>query len=152
MSDSYHCIGESCHNYHFCRDKTFVATNTCFWHVCGDKHVFVETEHVFVAAKIFCRDKRILLRQMICREKHTFIMGGSCHKYNFACVCRDKHVLVGTKHVFCRDKSMLVTTKLLLQQKRLMVTITKTKQKCVRACVRVRVCACACVCVFLLSS
>ena len=25
--------------------------------------------------------------------------------------CRDKHVLVATKHVFCRDKSMLAATK-----------------------------------------
>ena len=104
---------------------------------------------IFVATKIFCRDKRILLRQMFCRDKHTFIIVGSCHKYNFACFCRDKHVFVGTEHVFCRDKSMLVTIKLLLRQKSLMVTITKTKQKCVRACVRacVRVCVCVCVCV-----
>ena len=43
------------------------------------------------------------------------IVGGSCHNYHF---CRDKHVLVGTKHVFCRDKSMLVATNVILSRQR----------------------------------
>ena len=48
-------IGGSCHEYHFCRDKTLVATNKC----CSEKHTFVETKDVF------CRDKhtKLLSRQ-----------------------------------------------------------------------------------------
>ena len=47
-----------------------------------------------------------------------FIIGGSCHKYNF---CRDKNVFVTTKPVFCCDKNMhdkivFVATKCLSQQ------------------------------------
>ena len=44
---------------------------------------------------------------------HGAVIGGSFHKYRF---CRNKHVLVATKHVFCHDKRMLVVTKVLSRQ------------------------------------
>ena len=52
------CIaGKSCHMYHFCHDKTFVATNTPLSQqkFCHDKHAFVVTKDVF------------------CHGKHTFV-------------------------------------------------------------------------------
>ena len=43
---SWSIMGESCHKYHFCRDKSFVSTNTCLsrQRFCLDKHVFVATK------------------------------------------------------------------------------------------------------------
>ena len=93
-------IGGSCHKYNFCRDKTFVATNTCI------KHVFVATKHVCY------HDKRVRLSRHnnFCCDKIIFV----ATKY----FCRDKYVFVATKvllrqEYFCRHKSKLVTTKLL---------------------------------------
>ena len=51
----------------------------------------------------------------------NFIIGRSCHKYNF---CHDKHVFVASKRVslpwqkFCHDKIMFVVTKLCLSQQK----------------------------------
>ena len=49
-------IGGSCHKYHFCRNKSFVATNTC-----------LSRQYTsFVMTKYVCRDKhktRLLLQQ-----------------------------------------------------------------------------------------
>ena len=104
-------IGGSCRKYHFCRDKSFVATK----HVlCRDKSMFAATErlsrqklclsrqNIFVATKllscqIFVATNTCLSRQMFCRDKHTF---------------------VATKDVFCRNKSkfMFVATKVLSRQ------------------------------------
>ena len=62
-------IGGSCHKWHFCRDGRFV----------------------FVATKLFCRDKSMLVAtKRIC--------DGKIH-------CHDKHSFVATKDVFCRDKN-----------------------------------------------
>ena len=118
---------------------------------CRDKHGFMTTEHVF------CRDKSMLVvtkvlsrKNYVCRDK-TFVATHICRdKQNFvatkfyACLsrqntffCRDKTMLVETKHVFvatnicrdkhtfvakktnvlCRDKHMFVATNLLSRRK-----------------------------------
>ena len=44
----------SCHKYHFCRDKGFVATNTCLK---GERE---RGRNISVATKdVFCRDKHV---------------------------------------------------------------------------------------------
>jgi len=121
-------IGGSCHKYHFCRDKSFVATN---------KHVFVATKHVFcrekslhAATKLLSRhnyiyhDKIFLPRQIISRE-HVFVATSilwSQQKACFAatntclspqnCVCRDKYLLqqkVCRDKIFCREKTRVLS-------------------------------------------
>ena len=54
-------ISLSCHKYHFCRDKSFVATNTCLSRHKLEKIMFVATKqnfchkHNFVATEdVFC--------------------------------------------------------------------------------------------------
>ena len=90
MHDSI--VGWNCHKYRFCRDKSFVATNT-----------FLSRQNTF-----FCRDKsmhvatKLLSRQTrVCHDKHNFIATS-------VRLSRQKHV--------CRNKSMLrfVATKIIL--------------------------------------
>ena len=67
-------IGGTCRKYHFCRDKSFVATNTCFVadkSMLADKHVFVATK-VSLSQQTFCRDKIMFVATNICRDK-TFV-------------------------------------------------------------------------------
>ena len=63
-------IGRSCHEYHFCRDKT------CF---CRDKSMFAATK-LFVATKLCSprqnfssRQNYVLSRQKFYRNKHAFV-------------------------------------------------------------------------------
>ena len=78
-------IGGSCHKCHLCRDEHFV----------------------FVATKIFCRDKRMLVAtKRICLD-------------GIQNVCRDKHNFFATnvlsrQDVFCRNKRAFVATKMIL--------------------------------------
>ena len=54
MAHHFILIGGSCHKYRFCRDKSFIATNT--------------TKHVF------CRDKTfVVTKDLFCRDKHVFV-------------------------------------------------------------------------------
>ena len=55
----------SCHKYHFCHDKGFVATNTSFEHenVCLPRQNFCRNKIMFVATKYFCQVKIFLSRQ-----------------------------------------------------------------------------------------
>ena len=104
-----HANGGGCHKYHFCREKRFVATNTCTRlsrqntsfvaakvclsrqnatniNVCLDKHTFVGTKDVFVAANV-CRDKWfvaaniIISGQNFCHDKNNTC--GSCRHDSF---------------------------------------------------------------------
>ena len=80
MHDSI--VGWSCHKYRFCRDKSFVATNTCLSRqntsfvgtkVCMSRQNFRPDKHVFVATNI------ILSRQAyFCRDKHVFVATKVC--------------------------------------------------------------------------
>ena len=108
-------IGGSCHKYTFCRNKSIVATNTCFvaTKVCLPQQFFLSRHN-------FSRDK-YLSRQNLPYDKHTFVATKDvfCHdKY----VCHDKTKLVATKllsrsNFVCRDKNMFVTPNLLSRQK-----------------------------------
>ena len=55
--------GRSCHKYHFCRDKSFVGTNTC---LSGQNYVYRDKIIVFIVIKLslsrptFCRGKIFL--------------------------------------------------------------------------------------------
>ena len=51
-----------CHKYNFCRDKSFVATNTC---LSRENTSFVATK-VCLSRQNFCRDKHILSQQKTC--------------------------------------------------------------------------------------
>ena len=103
-------ISRSCHNYHFCQDKSFIATN-----ICHDKCVFVMTK-VLSQQAYFCRDKRCVLSQQthVCHDKISML------RQNY--VCRNKYlseqnIFVATSILlssqktcsvsqnFCRDKN-----------------------------------------------
>ena len=73
-------ISRSCHNYHFCQDKSFIVTN-----ICHDKCVFVMTK-VLSQQAYFCRDKRHVLSQQthVCHDKISL----SWQNY----VCRNKYL------------------------------------------------------------
>ena len=72
-------IGGSCHQYDFCRDKMFLATNIFLsqQNVCHDKtrlvsrrkHTFVVTKDVFVATKLLLRQTSYLLQLLPMIEK-----------------------------------------------------------------------------------
>ena len=81
-------IGGSCHKYHFCRDKTFDATNTSLL-----RQIFVATSTELLSQQAyFCRDKRRVLTRQTCV---------CCDKYLSPQVfCRGKHIFVVTKDVF----------------------------------------------------
>ena len=81
-------IGGNCHKYNFCRDKSFVRTNTC---LSRQNMYFVPT-------------KLCLLQQNICRDKHNFV-ATSLPLSRQTRVCRNKYLSRQT--YLCRDKSFL---------------------------------------------
>ena len=111
--------GGSCHKYHFCCDKSFVATNTCLsWQtlVCHNKtpvlsrqkyachNIFLSRQTCLPRQAYFCHNKRHVCHAASIIFVATKVLLQQTH------VCRDKHLFVTTKHMFCHDKSMLVTT------------------------------------------
>ena len=130
-------FGRSCHKYHFCRDKDFVARD-----ICRDKHVFIETKFCrgnqntsFVATKVCLsrKNKRFVAAKIIlvaAPASDTLQLPASdsvsCHKYHFCRdkdfvardICRDKHVFIETK--FCRgnQNTSFVATKVCLSRKK----------------------------------
>ena len=92
-------IGGSCHECHFCRDKSFVETKHVFCHeksmlvatkrlsrqtrVCRYKHNFVATNITLVRLAYFCRDKNDTCgssRQWYSRASATVADGGQCQE------------------------------------------------------------------------
>ena len=103
-SSSSSIIGGSCHKYHFCRDNSFVATNTSGQKTC------------FVATKLCFRDIIMFVATNVCRDMfchHKNILSWRTYFFSRQNFCHDKHTFVATKHAFCRDKSF-VATKLIL--------------------------------------
>ena len=114
-------IGGSCQKYHFCCNKSFVATNMCLsWQnthlsqqitkrvFCHDKSMFACCDKTFVTTK-WCLSWKIFLSQNI------FVMTKVLSWKAYFC-CNKRHVLLRQTHV-CHNKSKLVATKLLLRQK-----------------------------------
>ena len=111
-------IGGSCQKYHFCCNKSFVATNMCLsWQnthllqqnvFCHDKSMFACCDKTFVTTK-WCLSWKIFLSQ------HVFVMTKVLSWKEYFC-CNKRHVLLWQTHV-CHNKSKLVATKVLLQQK-----------------------------------
>ena len=119
-------IGENCHKYHFCRNKSFgfLTTKYIFCHdkktlvttkllspqnyVCRDKHIFVTTTHI-------CHNKYLLQQTEFCRNKSfvvSFVMtkvGLSWQNY----VCRNK-LLLWRK--FCLHQNNFVEPEVLSRQ------------------------------------
>ena len=95
-------IAGSCHNYHFCRDKSFVPTIT-FSRQAQDKSMVVATNLLSQQA-YYCRDKRHVLsrRTRVCCDKSMLIATKLCllphicdtylSRQNY--VCRDKRIFV----------------------------------------------------------
>ena len=54
-------IGRSCHKYHFCHDKSFVAT----------KHVVCRDKSMLAATKRLCLSRQILKYFKICKHKKS---------------------------------------------------------------------------------
>ena len=113
--------GGSCHKYHFCRDRSFVATEVRLSrqkfllrqaYFCCDKHMFVATKHVFrcdksmlVATKLLSRQTRVVqqifvVTNRLSRQKYFVATNIILSLQTF---CRSKHTFVATKIVFCRD-------------------------------------------------
>ena len=82
----------SCHEYHFCRDRSFL-------------YVFVSTKHVFCCDKSMLAAAKLLLRQnYVCRDK-TFVVTDTClSQQAYECF-----VMTNRQNVCC-DKSMFVAT------------------------------------------
>ena len=68
-------IGGSCHEYRFCRDKSFVARNMCFvatkvrlplQNVCRAKHNFVATKYLCCDKHVFVATSILWLRRNTC--------------------------------------------------------------------------------------
>ena len=133
-------IGGSCHKYHFCRDKTFVVTNTCLWQTflvtktsrqtfCLDKLTFVATNTCLLRQNIsFVSTKACLLRQNFCRDKQVFVATTIfCHGKHTFVISRDKDVatnVLSRQAYFCRDKQMFVATTIFCHDKH---TVVATK-------------------------
>ena len=113
-------IDGSCHKYHFCCNKRFVATNvfatTNVVFFC-DKHMFVMTKYVFCCKKYMLVATKYCLYD--CHNKTFAATNTCCNKHNFVMTkvlswqkmfCHNKHLFVTTKHivmtkdVFCCDK------------------------------------------------
>ena len=116
-------IGRSCHKYHFCHNKSFVATKVLSQQkfACHNK-TFVPTKLCFVVTKYFCHDKHkssVMTSTLLLWQKVSFVMTNTYllqHTY----FCRDK-VLVATKlclpwQNFCHDKICFVMTNTCLSQ------------------------------------
>ena len=85
-------IGRSCHEYHFCHQKSFITTSL-----------------LLSRQTCVCRDKTCLLSQ----QKYTCLLQQkSCH---------GKHTFVVTKNVFCRNKHTFVSTKKFVATKIILV-------------------------------
>ena len=107
-------IGGSCHKYHFCRDKSFAATNTCFvatkvWlplqNVCRAKHNFVATKYLCCDKHVFVATSILLLRQNTCFVATKIILVAYVWRQKF---CRDKHTFVATNTCLSRQKLHLL--------------------------------------------
>ena len=83
MKILYRIIDGSCRKYHLCRDKGFVATDTC------------------LSQQRVCRDKaRLLSRQKYaCREKTLFVATSILLSQQKTCFCCDKIIFVATNVV-----------------------------------------------------
>ena len=80
----------SCHKYHFCRGKTFIATNTCFvaTKVCLSRQI----------QTYFCRTKLLSRQNYFC-----------CDKLTQTRVNRDKTRLLSRRKYACRDKRRVLS-------------------------------------------
>ena len=71
MKDSNSIIGGSCHKYNFCRDKSYVAINTCLSRqapVCRNKTRLLSRQ------KYACSDKTFVATKYFCmRGKYVFV-------------------------------------------------------------------------------
>ena len=76
-------IGRSCHKYHFCCDKSSVATTKHI--VSHNKSMLAATTKIvtkkknrnrimFVVTTYFCHDKTFVATNCVCRCKHVFVM------------------------------------------------------------------------------
>ena len=119
----------------FCRDKTFVARNTCRI-LSRQKTCFVATNTcLFCWTKLciivgsyhkyhFCRNV-ILMRQTFCHDNHVFFVATKmilvAAPANNNYVCRDKYSLsrkLCSDKIFCRDKHTFVVTSILLSRQK----------------------------------
>ena len=96
-------IGGRCHQYHFCQDKRFVATNTFDY----------QHKSMLVAPKVLsrqnyvCRNKYLSWQTCVCCDKSMFVTTQ---------LCRDKYLSWQKFCHFCRNKHNFVVTKLLSRQ------------------------------------
>ena len=87
-------IGGSCHKYHFCHDKSFVATNTLIHN------------KVYLLRQKFCRDKSLAAtkasqsRQNVCRYIIIFV-ATKIRLSRQAYFCRDKNYTCGSSRQWC---------------------------------------------------
>ena len=86
----YTIIGGSCYKYQFCRDKSFVTTNTC---LSPQTRVYRDKTRLLSQQKYDCRDKIMF----VAKKYFCFVATNICH---------DKHVFVATK-VLSRQKLYL---------------------------------------------
>ena len=93
-------ISGNCHKYHFCRNKTSVATSMCLsWQNTSFvvtkvrllRQNFCCNKITFVTTKYFCRNKTVVATN-ICRNKNVLWQAYFCHDKR-----HEKQVLVTTK-------------------------------------------------------
>ena len=103
-------VGGSCHKYHFCHDKCFVATNTCLlWQtcVCHDKTYLFFMTMVCLSRQNFCCDRVIfVVTKLFVTNMQTCLL--------WQMFCCNKHAFIMTKDMFWHDKLLFVMTKVCL--------------------------------------
>ena len=91
-------IGRSCHKYHFCHDKGFVATNTCLSRHKTSLSCLSRQKMSFIATKVCC----FVATKLCLSRRNIFVLTNTC-------LSRQAYIFVQTKGVFYRDKHVLVT-------------------------------------------
>ena len=101
MKILYRIIDGSCRKYHLCRDKSFVATDTCLFDdiVCRDKARPLSRQ------KYACREKT-------CRDKIMFVVT----KMFLSRQKQTRNTFVATEDVLSLSQQMFVVKNVLSQQ------------------------------------
>ena len=83
-------IGWSCHKYHFCRNKSFVASNTCLSQrkFCLNKYTFVTTKDTF------CCDKHVFVTTKVCLSRQNYVCRDKCLSWHDKTFVATKIILV----------------------------------------------------------
>ena len=101
MKILYRIIDGSCRKYHLCRDKSFVATDTCLSRrVCRDKARPLSRQ------KYACREKTFVATKLCLSWQNVFV----ATKANTEYFCRIRRRVIFVATNVCREKRFVATS------------------------------------------